>query len=448
MQPDSLDQRPDWLRLLAEKTWNLELIISGAAIFLASYLPDLVDEALRLYQTYFAPLYTNGQNVLPLLAYSFFKIVAWLLPATFVLHFVMRAFWASLVGLHTAFPSGIRYDQVPNTSPLSREVFARSYGTLDQYIQRIDRYCNQIFAFAFMLALFGVGLGTVYLLIFVFNELLPLWVGPTWGRRITQALSTAFSILVGLVGVIQLLSKRYSPPVGHWLHRVFVTLFRVLPQVFLPFLSRPMSIVSMTFSSNVSRKRYYFGFLVVLVGIFATFFVTIRSTMLHMRGGDGQHTQQFFSKSATRYHLQPSHYDDTDSRALLWPRVTVPSEAIEGPWLRVFVAYPKWLDDIVARQCDSLPVLSDSLPRRTYHTLTDSLHIACFRQAVRLSINDSVYRDAEFVFQKHPKYDLPGLVTYLPTRHFHAGQNLLIVRVPSAERADSLMVYDEVPFWF
>ena len=36
-------ERQTELQELAAKSWNLELIISGAAVFLASYLPGTVD---------------------------------------------------------------------------------------------------------------------------------------------------------------------------------------------------------------------------------------------------------------------------------------------------------------------------------------------------------------------------------------------------------------------
>ncbi|MBP6813094.1 MAG: hypothetical protein KA138_16305, partial [Saprospiraceae bacterium] len=51
MEPEPIptDNRPEWLRSLAEKSWNLELVISGAAIFLATYLPNAVDSMLRYY---------------------------------------------------------------------------------------------------------------------------------------------------------------------------------------------------------------------------------------------------------------------------------------------------------------------------------------------------------------------------------------------------------------
>jgi hypothetical protein len=48
------DARPDWLRNLAEKTWNLELVISGAAIFMATYLPGTIDQGLSYYLDLFS----------------------------------------------------------------------------------------------------------------------------------------------------------------------------------------------------------------------------------------------------------------------------------------------------------------------------------------------------------------------------------------------------------
>lgn len=105
MEPDPIptDNRPEWLRALTEKSWNLELVISGAAIFLANYLPAAADDMLRYYLENLVMDEDFKKISLPLLVYSFMKVVAWLLILTFVVHFVMRAFWAGVVGLHTVY---------------------------------------------------------------------------------------------------------------------------------------------------------------------------------------------------------------------------------------------------------------------------------------------------------------------------------------------------------
>jgi hypothetical protein len=125
MEPDPIptDKRPEWLRALTEKSWNLELVISGAAIFLANYLPAAVDDMLRYYLENLVMDEDFKKISLPLLVYSFMKVVAWLLILTFVVHFVMRAFWAGVVGHRITSPP---IPHSPNHQPTSGSQYTSS----------------------------------------------------------------------------------------------------------------------------------------------------------------------------------------------------------------------------------------------------------------------------------------------------------------------------------
>ncbi len=64
-QPTLSPEQHDKLRELTAQSWNLELVISGAALFAILQLPDLLDQAFDYLQYNFIS-HTNGiQGLLP-----------------------------------------------------------------------------------------------------------------------------------------------------------------------------------------------------------------------------------------------------------------------------------------------------------------------------------------------------------------------------------------------
>jgi hypothetical protein len=124
------------LRELTAQSWNLELAISGVAMFAILQLPDALDQVFD-YLRFNLMSHTNGfQGMLPSLAYSIMKVMCYVLFGAFMANFVMRAFWVGLVGLLAVYPSGIHYDRIPFSTPYAQKRLAQDLGPLDGYIMR------------------------------------------------------------------------------------------------------------------------------------------------------------------------------------------------------------------------------------------------------------------------------------------------------------------------
>lgn len=142
-------------------------MVSGAAIFSTSFLPELTDQAIASYFENYQLTNSLPERILPTLAYSFAKSSAYLLITTFVLHFILRAFWIALVGLRAVFPQGIHYENIPNTNKELAEFYKKEIGSLDGFIIRLDKICSQIFSIAFVLVLFSLMLALLYVVSFL-----------------------------------------------------------------------------------------------------------------------------------------------------------------------------------------------------------------------------------------------------------------------------------------
>ncbi|MBC7776092.1 MAG: hypothetical protein H7246_11715 [Phycisphaerae bacterium] len=445
--PIPTDNRPEWLRSLSETSWNLELVISGAAIFLASYLPDAVDAMLRYYLENLVMDENFPKIILPLLVYSFMKVVAWLLILTFVVHFVMRAFWAGVVGLHAVYTQGIRYEHLPWQSEFSKEQLRERFGTLSDYILRLDRLCNQVFSTAFLIALISLGICMAYIFIFLAINVLPVFLGPKAGRRVSMIILGAIMLLVFLPIFTQWAMRVPRLAALPWVQRLTKWSVHNASYMVMPLVYGPMSYINMTFTSHIPKKKLVRTILIGSVIVMGGVLLTLTSTMLHLSGRTAFTTRDFYAKDRGPNMLSSGVYDNMRSPQDRLPPVSIPSEITEGPFLRVFVDYPKMLDAALSQRC-AMPPLPDSISKQRRRVQMDSAHIACMTDFFRLSVNDSIIAQPGWMFHEHPVAGSPGVVAYLPSTNFKNGKNVLTVLVPSSKKLDSLRVYGQVPFWY
>jgi hypothetical protein len=448
MENPNAEPQHERLQELAAKSWNLELIISGAAIFLVSYLPESIDQLLQYYLDNLVLDEDFKKITLPLLAYSFMKVVAWMLILTFVLHFALRAFWVGLVGLQAAYPEGIQYERIPRVSDFTRQLYKRSFGSLSEYILRLDKISNQVFSLAFAIALMAIGISLIYLVYFSLETFLPLIAGPEWGKfgAVAGGLFLAFSAL--LPAFAQMLVKKPERLDKHpRTRRVVEWIIAESPSFMLPIVYRPTQMVTLAFMSNLSSKRLYLNMglitLIILGGVMYCFL----ETSFDLRKYYGTNSRSYFAQQKNAYSQIPGEYDDQRPEGAYLPLVTIEKEVVDGPFLKVFVRYPKYLDATLAAFCPPA-VWPDSLSRPQKAALSDSVHIECLSRFFRVYVNDSLFQQQEWLFYEKTTRKIPGLVTYLPTTNFKNGKNILKVMAPAEGKPDSLRLFESVPFWF
>jgi len=444
-QPET--ERQTELQQLAANSWNLELIISGAAVFLASYLPEVVNRGQHYFLNNLAMSESPGKNALPVLAYTFVEFVAWLLVATFVGHFVLRAFWVGLVGLHAVYPEGIQYENLPGQTEYTREKARKRFGRLDDFILRLDRLCNLLFSFAFLVALYSLGISFAYLIVFFIMHLIPLWLPGETGKMISIVLLSLYAMVAMLPAILVLLlqNKRFAS--SRWLQRMTDVTTMLAGNMMMPLVAAPINYLNLTYSSNVSRKRFYTVLVLGMVLLFSGVLYSFWQTMLDLSGRSSSMVHAYFAQGTGANVLDVRRYDNLRPEGRALPAVSIPADVVSEPFLRVFVAYPKAIDNQLARVCIPFE-LPDSLPRSERLHRADSMNLACFSRFFRVSVNDSLLSSVEWVFHQHPTENTRGLVTYLPTQQFRQGKNVLQIQAPSEKNADSLRVYGVVPFWY
>ncbi|MBL7809841.1 MAG: hypothetical protein JNN28_18615 [Saprospiraceae bacterium] len=449
MEPNEpvTDNRPEWLKSLTEKSWNLELIISGAAIFLANYLPDAVDNLLKYYLQNWVLDENVSKITLPLLAFSFMKVVAWVLIITFVIHFVMRAFWAGAVGLHTVYPDGIRYDKLPWVTDFTREQSRERFGSLADYILQLDRQANQVFSVAFVIALTSLGIAIAYLFFFGLITVIPEYAGKETGKWLSIVFVLIFVGMAMMPVLMQSLMKSPKWSAKPRVQKMAKWTMQNSGFILMPFIYRPLMYLNLTFNSQVPKKRLLVSIILGFTFFMGAVMVNFAATLMHLSGRNTFLNRHYYAKGRNSNTLTGGVYENLRNPTDRIPPVSIPSEVVEGPFLRVFVDYPKLLDAAINKHCQS-PAWPDSLPKKTRIFKTDSVHLACLEAFFKLKINDSLMVHPDWMFHEHPVAGSPGLVAYLPSKSFKPGKNKLLVEVPSSSKPDSLRVYGELYFWY
>ena len=126
---------PKWLKLIQENSWELELLISGGAIFTLFQVSDIWVQWL---QSASFISFLPGRNMILLIGALGIEI----LKIGFISHLLLRAFWLSMVCINYAFPGGINKDKIKWKKPF--KISVKENEDLQSSIVKVDRYCGLV----------------------------------------------------------------------------------------------------------------------------------------------------------------------------------------------------------------------------------------------------------------------------------------------------------------
>jgi hypothetical protein len=129
------------LQKLQEESWQLELLISGFAIFGLFTAYPTIELAVNDAQ--------NSQQIYSFVIYSIAWVSCAILIFNLLLHVMLRGLWIGALGLR--YVSGdIDYDDL-KYSPKFTNYLKKRVGSFDKYIATLEDYCSVIFAISFLL---------------------------------------------------------------------------------------------------------------------------------------------------------------------------------------------------------------------------------------------------------------------------------------------------------
>lgn len=436
-----------WLEELSSQSWNLELVVSGAAVFSTSFLPQLIDDGITSYFEDYLLSDSLINIVLPLLALGFAKASAYLLIFTFVCHFVFRAFWVAMVGLKAVYPQGINFENLPNVNNKVQEVLQKKFGSLDDYIVRLDKICSQLFSVAFVLVLISVVYSLVYLSAFFVTVFIKNFFPEFYFFLINIAkVSFAILMVLSLVTIVlgSLKSYKEKPIVSK-----FQLIFAKFNSLVFFGMYKPINYINFVFASNLSRVRYYTSF-AIGISTFALLAFTIMAQRLFKQNGlPFLESRSYYSVGSDYAQIKSFHYDNQRIDGEAITDASIQADVIEEPFLKLFVSYNKIMDADLVKICKE-PVVPDSLDKKEKRLRKDKARLACISEYFQIAINDSTVQSPDYFYDEHGTTKTKGFRVYIATERFKKGNNAVYIK---KMEVDSLpkkvwITYAVIPFWF
>ena len=405
-------------------TWELELLISGAVLFALFQIPSLLTSFFARIE----PHATATMMSVLLLAQMYMKAIVYALIASFVVHLVARAYWVGLVGLHSVFPRGVRWENF-KSGPVTLDVYRARLVSLPDIIARTDNFCSMIFSFAFLLVLlFGFTVFVVSIYSGIAYLLSHVFLHGQHGETILMTLAGITAVVPAATSVIdRRFGGRLGPSARRILHRVVIFTYRgtaqgVMSPIFVPLLT------------NVGQRKVRTIFFISLISVM-TFVIGerfVRQDQLSINSYD------YFARS-NRYGIDYRFYENQREGDDVYMRLpSIQSDVVSGSYVKLFIPYiPRRHNSAMARSCPALhPVEGRGLQLGPDTMTPDSLAapaLECLARIHAVTLDGAPRTDLQFRFYEHPVSGIKGILAYIPIDRLPPGQHEITVNQVSAQ---------------
>jgi hypothetical protein len=443
------------LRDLFRRTWELELLISGAVAFALTRVPGALDRLFDRLSVHLSP----DLFLLAFYGYTYPKLITITLIATFVIHLSARAYWVGLIGLQSVFPWGIRWSEL-RYGPATVATYRRILPRLETLARQADAFCSVLFSFAFVIVfIFALSLG-------VLGPAIMVSIGISIASGGAVDTTTVFFAIVviafGPMMLLQLADKATAARgiVGakrpRWLERLIRWNVVFSQKMYLGDLYTP---ILLTFSSNLPKRVATTVLLTLIFTMSAgiVFWDLFRST------GAGLHGSRYFPMVAGTLEMDNDVYRDRRPDDVVFRTVpSIQSTIISDPHVELWMPYYGRRDDeVVEALCPDLEALVDSRitirPPSPDVPDLDRLEAVreCMSRIADIRLDGDPLVDLDWRFSRGPGNGVPILVAFIPVRDLGRGAHDLSIRRqirPVAPDGDADDVEDHfrvftIPFW-
>jgi len=422
------------LQKLQEESWQLELLISGFAIFgLFTAFPHIATATKGA---------MNDQNVYSYIILIVALVSCAILIFNLLLHVVLRGLWIGALGLR--YVSGdIDYEELKYSDKFTKYL-KKKVGSFDRYIGRLENYCSIIFAISFLLIFYVLALTltvvSIVLIVKLFidnddiNKSFGLWVG------IPLLLFIIFGMLFTFVDFLTQgwLKKK------KWLSRIYFPIYWVFSKITLSFIYRPLVY---NFLDNKFGRRISLA----LVPIYILIFIGTSLKYKNSNYFNGDLSSNSIIASNDNYEDMLDEDDFIDD-------VAIDSKVITNNYVKVFMVLSDNFDDYVfsfneglkpekdIRGLDSDVIITNSIPRRKRDSLRQT-YMNTLNTIFSVRI-DSVDYKSEFIVGRSIK-DQKGFETYVSLKNLAEGKHTLkVMRKRIREKDTQNLRYETIPFWY
>jgi hypothetical protein len=428
--------------------WELELLIAGAVTFALFQLPSSLDGAL----TWLEPRVSGISQFVAYAGFLYAKSILYVLIIAFLLNLCSRAYWVGLVGLHSVFPKGVRWDRYGRAAgPFAIAEYKRRLASLPAVISRVDNFASVIFSFAFLIVLTFLVSVTLVAIVGGLG-----WAVSTYllgGRYSKQMFFGVLALLVVPLIVGGIVDKVWGPRLDPESRggRALRQLMRYGAWVNGSALFGP---IFMTLFTNLSKR-------VMLPVFYGAVLVSLMFGMADLLGkmnGFGGGGSRFVPEDMDVRGVENAYYESMRQSGDPTTVPMIQSDIVTGPYVRLFIPYvPDRHDPWMASRCDGARPLRSTRPHvranvsptpRDDSAATHTL--GCLARLHAVAVDGTPRPELQFRFYAHAQTGREGIITYIPTDGLAAGQHTITVRQPprkpTSRRRGPLAPY-EITFW-
>lgn len=426
-----------WLDKLQQESWQLELIISGFAIYALILAYEPIGIKLSAASSSEQSLYTMAWIIV------FFSW--WIFIFNLTLHIILRGLWIGALGLR--YVSGdIDYAKL-NYSEKFTKYLKKRVGSFDKYIAKLENYCSVLFAISFLVFFYLLGFITILLTI---TGLVKLFAEISFLSESTrEIISNGIAIILAFLSLLTFIDfiGRGILKKNKWISKIYFPIYWIFSFLTLSFLYRPLvyNFLDNKFGRKISLMLipFYAGIIVLTsVDYQNSNYILINST-------------------SSEVFLQDQHYDDLLTNEAKFAKIaSIPSKVISTTYLKVFLIYSEKIEDQILKanknlkptkdlrgyRSDMVTIKLNSLSTNEEKSLLIK-YLLTLNDLYKLKI-DSLNYDADFIISKNQK-DKIGFESYLNIRELTEGKHILRILSPPQDSTkitqDTLVT---IPFWY
>lgn len=407
-------QIPKWLKNLQENSWELEILISGGAIFSLLQFSDYFIEWIQYIRLLGA---FPGMGIIMIVGIFAIKT----LTIGFILHLLFRAIWLALVCVNYVHPSGINKEKIKWKKPFNQE---KIDSDLQNQITKIDGYCGTIMYMSIISVIIIFGFLISFSILFIM-----IYMTEINNDSFISYFIPFFLVTIGVyfLDLITFGLLRKTPYLSYLLFPIF-KFFDVLT---LRFFYQDSLLMQ---STNVNKVTFF-------LKVFA--FASVSVCLTYLSVYRTMHWPNLFDQREFRGQLTKSNLDDWTLNAnenyymSNWEEKALHSVGIDAKkqtsnLMEVFVAYSRHTDELI-------------------HQINVPDSLKTLDQIIDITIDDSLSNNLDWVSSK-TLWGTKGITTMVPITHLDNGLHIINIYTDyksknwSPDHGDK-EIEIKIPFW-
>mgnify|MGYP003629666503 CR=1 FL=1 len=425
---------------LQQQSWELELIISGFAIFglFTAYEPLRI-EMLNA---------QNENQIYRFVVYFILNIACSILLFNLLLHVILRGLWIGSLGLR--YVSGdIEFDKLRYSERFTKYLKKRII-SFDRYIANLENYCSVLFAISFLLIFYVLAMTMIILsIVFVATYIIEGDLLPEEFGNIFGAILIMFIVFGMFLTFIDFITQGWLKK-KKWISRIYFPIYWIFSFITLSFLYRPLVY-------NFLDNRFGKQLILLLAPIYI---IILMITSLEYRQSNYLDKEQ---RSSSMFAKKENYLDMMTEEGDFPGGVVIPSKVITKPYLNIFVPFSENLENRVFAYKDSLKPENDrrglSSSIKISSNWSDQITSARQKDSIRkvyLKTFNEIYSfridtldmDEDFILTTGIKNVL-GFETFLKISNLDEGKHILRLRRKKKEKDTVVTLTDVIlPFWY